>query len=438
MNKKRSLLLMLVTVLILVLAISLPAMAATQYTTITLNDVQYGDKGSLDDLSMLDSTKKTKVIIIEKNAADYMIKNNQNMTMNLGDWVITFSPSIFQCDAIAKAVATREPVSYKLTFETAPSTSISTYFSEISQAAKGNYRLNDGEFTLEAEILTAGTNYYTLENLASPIKITYEYEWTISDYNAKEAKLTYAWLDLDAAKKGKKVEWQTMSGAVVDTEKDTFKVGLTKGTGYYLPVASTYGMGANSTDDGSNTPTDTYVPIPTGHWAASDIANMQNNLVVPYSLAGINLSEPITRGEFASYIVNVLRLTPNTTAAGKFSDVSTSNKYYTAIYTGVANGILKGVTETTFAPTAKISRQEMAVMFQRALLYKAVTVNKDTAKLNAFNDGAKVSSWATEGAAVAVNAGLILGQNGNYFAPKANATWAEAVVMLNRLYEQLY
>ena len=58
----------------------------------------------------------------------------------------------------------------------------------------------------------------------------------------------------------------------------------------------------------------------------------------------------------------------------------------------------------------------------------------DRSKLAAMRDADQVSAWAKDSAAACLNTGLIGGTDGNRFAPQQNTTWAEAAVMLNRLY----
>jgi len=57
------------------------------------------------------------------------------------------------------------------------------------------------------------------------------------------------------------------------------------------------------------------------------------------------------------------------------------------------------------------------------------------ALLSKFTDQAKISSWAKEAVAVAVQKGLVLGRPDGTFDPQANATRAEAVVILKRMFQ---
>ena len=68
---------------------------------------------------------------------------------------------------------------------------------------------------------------------------------------------------------------------------------------------------------------------------------------------------------------------------GNFNDVSDGDWFCKNVAWAVKNGITYGVTQTSFAPSAQITRQEMAVMITRYLSYKQLTpevVNEDVYK----------------------------------------------------------
>ena len=74
-----------------------------------------------------------------------------------------------------------------------------------------------------------------------------------------------------------------------------------------------------------------------------------------------------------------------------------------------------------------ISRQQLAVMLYRAAGSPAVTESK----LTAFSDGATVAAYAKDAMSWAVNAGILLGDNGK-LNPTDPASRANAAVMFTR------
>lgn len=98
-----------------------------------------------------------------------------------------------------------------------------------------------------------------------------------------------------------------------------------------------------------------------GHWAETDIMDMSRRFVINGYESGKFLpEEPISRGEFTAIITRGLGLLPSD-AAG-FSDVSAD--LWSSPYIGAAQkaGIVKGITDTTFEPEGRVTRQQAMAM----------------------------------------------------------------------------
>ncbi|OMF37983.1 hypothetical protein BK133_03080 [Paenibacillus sp. FSL H8-0548] len=140
--------------------------------------------------------------------------------------------------------------------------------------------------------------------------------------------------------------------------------------------------------------------------------------------------EPITRAQFAVFLVRALGLEP-TASAVKFADQQDIPSWAAEqLLTAVEAGILKGYEDQTLRPHAKISRAEMAVMMMRA--YPADTASNPTPN---FSDTADIPSWALEAVGILQELKLFVGRNHNSFAPNETATRAEAITVLIRLLE---
>lgn len=142
--------------------------------------------------------------------------------------------------------------------------------------------------------------------------------------------------------------------------------------------------------------------------------------------------ENITRAEYLKILVAELGLTaPGATE--NFDDVSSYDWYYNYVVTGASLGIVKGRTETEFAPNDLITREEICVMTMRAV--RAANVKMNTVPTGAtFTDQASISDWATTDVATLKDAGIVSGRDTGAFDPKANATRAEAVKILHGVY----
>ncbi len=153
-------------------------------------------------------------------------------------------------------------------------------------------------------------------------------------------------------------------------------------------------------------------------------------------------NDPITRAEFAKTVVALLELNNDTTIAGRnFKDVDKSKWYYEYIQIAFKHGIIEGRDEETFSPDDLITRQEMAVMAARImkLMDKAEIIPPLQAKemIKTYADSTCVADWAETEMALAIKNKIIQGKDGKRLAPKDNATRAEAVVILKRLYNLL-
>ena len=114
-----------------------------------------------------------------------------------------------------------------------------------------------------------------------------------------------------------------------------------------------------------------------------------------------------------------------------FSDVPTGQWYSDAIAWAAVNGVVNGVTPTTFAPDSPVTREQIAVILFR---YAKAEVVKESSS-SAFPDADKVSGYAVDAMNWAVAEGLIAGSEGKLL-PQDSATRAEIAIILMRLLEK--
>jgi len=185
-------------------------------------------------------------------------------------------------------------------------------------------------------------------------------------------------------------------------------------------------------------PIKTFVDIK-GHWAQSDIELMASlGIVRGISEDSFAPEMPVNRAQFAAFLIRSLDIEEVTPVTPHFEDVQPDAWYYGAVEGAYAAGLIKGYEDGTFRPEHEISREEMAALIARALKNagQEVVVDDVDAVLARFVDANEISSWAKEEAAQAVASGIIIGRNGS-FAPKDNATRAEAVVVVKRMLVKL-
>ena len=145
----------------------------------------------------------------------------------------------------------------------------------------------------------------------------------------------------------------------------------------------------------------------------------------------------ITKAEFATILCNMMKWTVQTPSVPSFSDVTRDKWYYAEIETALANGAVEKTAE--FLPDTPITREEMAVMFVRALgLADAAQTAEKALSAGSmslpFTDVIKNKGFI----AVAYDIGMINGITETIFGPDNTAKREEAAAMLTRVYEKYY
>lgn len=126
---------------------------------------------------------------------------------------------------------------------------------------------------------------------------------------------------------------------------------------------------------------------------------------------------------------------PETDAAAAFADVPEDAYYADALAWAVETGVTEGVSETEFAPDMDVTREQFVTFLYRFAALEGQADGKP-ADLSAFQDAALVADWAQEAMAWAVGQGIVEGVTEDTIVPQGTATRAQAVTMLYR-YEQL-
>jgi beta-N-acetylglucosaminidase len=165
-------------------------------------------------------------------------------------------------------------------------------------------------------------------------------------------------------------------------------------------------------------------------------AMVNQGIVQGYPDGSYRPNDPVTRGQFATFVARALQLPEG--SGQHFSDVSPSSELADGIYKASAAGIVQGYSNGTFGVNNKITREEMAVMIDRALDY--LGIEKKQASLDHFTDVDGLYSTSKIAISHNVYYGIIRGipnTDGTTFrfAPKAYATRAHAAAFLYRLLE---
>ncbi|MDD6308987.1 MAG: S-layer homology domain-containing protein [Clostridia bacterium] len=167
-------------------------------------------------------------------------------------------------------------------------------------------------------------------------------------------------------------------------------------------------------------------------WAQEAIETLYaKNMVTPSGEGKFAPGEKITRGDFAMYFMRTLGITGDSTEL--FADVSADSPYAAEIAAGKALGILQGIGENQYNPTAEITRQDMMTIVLRGLEKVGKSITTDPAALDTFGDKEFVADYAKNAACAMVASGIIEGNENGNINPTANTTRAEAAVILQRV-----
>lgn len=152
---------------------------------------------------------------------------------------------------------------------------------------------------------------------------------------------------------------------------------------------------------------------------------------------GMSLStfEPMTKASRAMVVTILYRLeqSPSVTGTNPFEDVEAGKWYTDAVIWAAENGIVNGMSETTFAPDANISREQIATILFRFAQYKGYSL--EGVMFEGFSDAQQVSDYALDAMAWAVGEGIIKGiedESGKYLDPQGSANRAMIATMFMR------
>ena len=211
-----------------------------------------------------------------------------------------------------------------------------------------------------------------------------------------------------------KVEWITRSSYDASLKAVVFE------TGHF----SVYGVGYKN-------PAPAFTDIH-NHWAADNILfAASRGLLSGTSDTTFSPGTGMTRGMFVTALGRLAGINPDSYQTGKFTDVKADAYYAPYVNWAAQNGIMEGVTATTFAPDTNINREQMAVIMANYAKKLGYDLPK-TLRAVTFADNAQISSWAKDAVRAMQQVGILAGKANNCFDPKGTATRAEVATVLRR------
>jgi hypothetical protein len=167
-------------------------------------------------------------------------------------------------------------------------------------------------------------------------------------------------------------------------------------------------------------------------WAETEIRDLaKRGIIKGKSETVFAPSENITRADYMILLVRMLGL--NAAFDGNFYDVQREKYYYNEIGVARALELTTGVGDNYFAPEEYITRQDMFTLAYRIMLMQKTSMQpSDERAIINFNDYSEISDYARYGMASLSQNGLINGFDG-LINPTGYATRAETAVFIYRL-----
>jgi sulfur transfer complex TusBCD TusB component (DsrH family) len=163
------------------------------------------------------------------------------------------------------------------------------------------------------------------------------------------------------------------------------------------------------------------------HWAKDTLTQWgSKGWVKGYADGTFRPDAQISRAEFATLVNRVFGLSAEKDIA--FSDVMSTDWYYTDVRKAVAAKYLTGYSDGTLRPNQSLSRQEVAVVLARIQKLDLVGDAAD-----AFSDKAEIGDWSKGAVGAVVKAGYMKGYADGTFLPSASIRRAEVIVALDRI-----
>lgn len=178
-------------------------------------------------------------------------------------------------------------------------------------------------------------------------------------------------------------------------------------------------------------------------WAIKEVQNLYGKGIIS-GMTDTRFSPQgeLTRAQFLQMIMKGIgesRLPDTSTSAPM--DVKNDQWYSDSVRLGLEMGIVQGRADGSFAANERITREDMAVMLNRAIQIMKQNTSAavdSTPNSTAFNDNADIAEYAKQAVAAMQEQGLLKGMADGSFAPKMQANRAQGAVAVARMMEQIY
>ena len=189
-------------------------------------------------------------------------------------------------------------------------------------------------------------------------------------------------------------------------------------------VISTPNVNNNISGNNQSQSKEIFYDLQNHSWAKASIEKLYNKGIINgKSDTSFAPDDLLTRAEAVKIIVLAF-FDVKADAKCSFTDVLENSWAYPYVATAYELGVINGYEDNRAGANDNITREDFSVMIVRAASLAGVKLG--TGEATEFSDGAAVSSYAKEAVAALSSAGIINGVGDGQFAPKNNATRAQA------------
>lgn len=168
------------------------------------------------------------------------------------------------------------------------------------------------------------------------------------------------------------------------------------------------------------------------HWAKESIDYaVSRGLLTGASEKTFAPNTAMTRAMLATALGKLSGVDTKAYPANRFTDVKADSAFRPYIEWASKKGIMPGVGGNRFAPDSAITREEMALIFSNYAKATGYTLPVTRTAVT-FADASGIGGTCKKAVTALQQAGVIMGERGNRFNPKAKATRAEAAATLHR------
>jgi len=160
----------------------------------------------------------------------------------------------------------------------------------------------------------------------------------------------------------------------------------------------------------------------------------RNGIVAGLTPTSFGPDQTLTRAQFAT-ILSFSAGSEPVTYDNRFQDIPENQWYSSAVIWANNVGVVSGLSATTYGPDEPITREQMVTMMFRYTNYLGCDTGS-SADLSGYADSSQISSYAVESMKWAVANGIISGKTSTTLDPLGQATRAECAAIIMRFLEK--